>query len=192
MKKATIPISPAHFIDFIVLVLILFISLVFIIVFDFQSSSSEYWMFYLCWLGYLIFIILPFCLSYRGMMMVTITDEYIQSSFFFKKCCKLSFDEIRYVRFVKSYNYGADIRAVYIVISNELIKGKHLAITFNPKKQIVIRVTSRNYPQVKQMLTPLQLLIPFPKNFDVLKKIALNADDALSCPHPSKNDGKTF
>ena len=102
-------------------------------------------------------------------MIVTVYDEYIKSNFLTKTCCLFLLEDIRYARVVKSHNYGIDTRAVYIVLSKEPIEGKNLAVSFDPRKQIVIRVTSQNYLKIKQKLTPLHVTIPFSIIEDVFK-----------------------
>ena len=70
---------------------------------------------------------------------------------------QLDFQDVQYVSLVSSYNYGLDINSAYIVLSKEEIKGKHLASTFSPKKQIVIRVSRKNYSWLKNALQPLSI-----------------------------------
>ena len=165
MKKRLIPVSPPHLIDTIIISLMLLISIVFIIIFHIRIRDSYFWAFYISWAVFAIILSGVAVLSYRGIIVTKIDNIKIASSLLKKKCCEMNFQDIQYVSFVSSFNYGLDIKASYIVLSNEPIKGKNLAVSFSPKTQIVIRVSSKNYPMVKEWLLPLPIQQHLPYDF---------------------------
>jgi len=185
MKKKFIPISPAHLIDTIIVFSILLISLIAIIIFDFLSAFSEVWVLYLCLGVYLICIFVAFCISYRGCFVVKIDGNIIESIFFKRIYCKMTFDDAQYISFLKSSNYGIDIFAKYIVLSNEPICKKNIALTFQVKKQIVIRVSSKNYAKIKTLL-PQKVASHLPMDFKTFQNWVLKHEIHLL----KQNDGE--
>ena len=152
MKKGIIPISPSHLIDTIIIFGMLLMGLIAIIVVDLIFAFPEIWVFYLCWVIFFSIILLVSCLSYRGSFVVKIKDNVVESGLLTKIFCRMSFKDVPYVSFLNSFNYGFDVFAKYIVLSNEPICQKNIALTFHTKKQIVIRVSSKNYTKIKTLL----------------------------------------
>ena len=175
MKKRLIPVSPPHLLDTIVIASVLLISLLAIVIANVVFKDWLFWPFYLSWGVFAICLSVAFAISYRGVI-VTRIDELKASSFFINaKCYEINFQDVKYISFVTSANYGLDTNAVYIVLSNEKIKGKNLALSFSPKKQIVIRLSSKNYLWVRNILQALSIQKYMPEHFkDFLQIVRRN------------------
>lgn len=170
MKKRSTPVSPPHLIDTIIISLILLISIVAIIICHIIIRDSYFWAFYLCWGVFAIILSGVAVLSYRGIMVTKIDDTKITSFFLKKKCCEINLQDIQYISFVNSVNYGLDTKAGYIILSEFPISGKNLALSFVPKTQIVIRVSSKNYSWVRKSLHPLSIQKYLPNSFSEFHK----------------------
>ncbi len=165
-----IPVSPPHLIDAIVLATVLFASLIAIVgyhitLFFADAPDDFYWSLYLCWGVYFCVLGIVTLLTYRGIMVAKLHESYAESLLLKKRCCRLNFEEVQYVSFMRSANYGKDAHAGYIVLSAEPISGKSIALSFHVKTQIVIRVSSKNYTTVKDLLKPLQIEPYLPNGF---------------------------
>ena len=90
-----------------------------------------------------------------------------------KRYCGLHYQDIKHVLLVKSKNYGFDTKAGYIVLSNEPIEGKNLALSFKPTTQIVIRVSSKNYSWIRDSLSPLSIQEYLPDQFKAFQTMVM-------------------
>lgn len=165
-----IPVSPSRLISTLSMALILLTVMTFCIVYQFITPFPYYWIFYLCLAVYALIFFGAFAISYRGHFIAEIGSFDIKTVFMRKVCCFFKYDDIKYARFTKSTNYGFDLNAIYLVLSNEPIKGDNLAISFNPKTQIVIRITSKNQLKIKAVLTMLSLEIFNHSDFELFFK----------------------
>ena len=170
MKK--IPVSPPHFIDTIVLTIIIMSSLIAITIAHIILEFDDVIYPYLGWGLYSVGVIPIMILTHRGAVVTNIDQEMLKSVLITKTCCQLGFAEVQYVSLMLSYNYGRDLSPIYVVCSKEPIgvKGvKHIALTYKIKKQIVIRVSRKKYEEIKDALLPLQIHEYLPRYFEGLR-----------------------
>ncbi len=179
-KRFTLFVSPAHYIDTIVIFALLVFLLIGIILFAICTHDWE--AFYIpisCWFVFLTAAVLSFLLSKKGLVKVYLYEDKIQSRLLKKICCELSLKDVHYVRFVQSWNYGADTTPIYMVLSKEKIEDlKNLALTYDLKRQIVLRVTSKNWGVMKEYWQATSLNC-FDYSFSTFKQIVIEQKKVL-------------
>lgn len=94
-----------------------------------------------------------FFLIKTGFIAVYFDQNKIQSKKFKKELCQFSWQEINYIAFTKSYNYSNDTKPIYVVLAKEYFTQlRHSALSFNRNKQIVVRMTPKNFTFVMSYL----------------------------------------
>lgn len=152
-----VPVSPAFLISSITMLLIELTITLSCIIYHICNPDPSFWFAYIV-IGVWILITLGAAfVAYRGNLVVKIDPCGIKNIFLKKNYCHLYYNEIQYACFSKSANYGSDASAFYLTVSKAAVKRKNIALTFNPKKEIVIRIDSKNYLLVKEALKTLSL-----------------------------------
>lgn len=173
MKNKFIPVSPAHLIDSIIITLMLLVSIIVIVAFHIATQDLYFLAFYFSWFIFAVCLFAAMGISYRGMIIVKMGTSKIESFLLKKRYCGLHYQDIKHVLLVKSKNYGFDTKAGYIVLSNEPIEGKNLALSFKPTTQIVIRVSSKNYSWIRDSLSPLSIQEYLPDQFKAFQTMVM-------------------
>jgi hypothetical protein len=144
-------VSPAFFINSIIMGILLAMSLVFIFVFD-SIYSVEYIVVGALLGSWSIFFFVTILIAFskrKGFMHVVIGETCIQNKLFYKKYCSLCLEDINYFAFSKSCNYGFDTDSIYMILSHIQIDPiRNIALSYNPRTQIVVRITKRNYENI--------------------------------------------
>ena len=150
MKKTFV--SPAHIIDTVIIYTILIVATVALCicacVYDLESVVV-----FSIGVSIVLFIIIISVyafISRRGLAYVLFDEEGVTSFLLGKKLVRLKWEDIRYASVEKSFNYGADRKSVYMVLSIAEIQGKNLAVSYDMYKQVVVRIDEKNHIFVKE------------------------------------------
>lgn len=160
MKKAKrYFVSPAHFINTVLIYNIILVCGGGIILFAFLwGNLFSFVMLGLCWLIFFISISIGAFISRRGSIVVCLKENSVESCLIQKKKCDLKDEEICYIGFYKSYNYGNDTKPIYVVLSNQRFSNKkNIAVSYDINHEIVIRVTEKNFEEIRAFLKRLKL-----------------------------------
>ena len=148
-------VSPAHVINTVIIFALCLFSLIGILIFctwcffginlDKKDFNIAFISLITAWLVYSIVIFIVAFSTRKGLAVVRIYKDTVETKILNKSMCKLKWEDIEYIYFVKSYNYGADVSPVYAVLSKEKIEKKeNLALTYDVKNHIVVRITRKN------------------------------------------------
>ena len=116
---------------------------------------------------------IPFSLLLKKCFVIAYLDpKMVQSKRNQKTLCSFSWQDINYLSFVKSYNYSNDVKPIYVVLSKEFCpRTKNAALSFDEKKQIVLRMTKRNYDSLMIYLKKLKFFDLEITNFEGLNQL---------------------
>ena len=176
-------VSPGNFGNTLVLLILAILSLVgvcnFAVCFDLTFKETIIGYIYI--LLFFSIPIFPCAFIARNRNCITyLYDDHIESKVYRKKKCSYAWNEIKYIRFVKSYNTGKDIVPVYIVLSkDEITPRKNMALTYDIKKEIVIRLTAKNIDNVMNYFSLMGIEPLYNNNFNVLNEVICNHGDIL-------------
>ena len=115
--------------------------------------------------------------SYRGVTCVWLNEAYLETRYFITKkvFLRLNWDEVRYIAFTRSINYSFDFAPIYVVLSKEPIIGREFALTYDVKKQIVLRVDKKACKQKFQWLLNTGIdedfLMEYDRMIDLMEKM---------------------
>lgn len=176
-------VSPAHVINTVVMLILTILSLVGVCIFAvyFDLTVKETIIGYLFILFFFSLSIVPCSLmAKKRLSIVHLYHDHIESRIVGKTKCSYAWNEIKYIRFVKSYNSGADIAPVYIVLSKDEITPRiNLALTYDIKKEIVIRLTAKNIDNVMSHFSLIGIEPLYNNNFNVLNEVLCRNSDIL-------------
>ena len=146
MKKISVSDSARYLLFFFVL---LFCGIITFGLISFGLTVPFYVLFAVAFLLLVSLVVL----SYKSLVTVKITEAGIKNVFCGAALGTVRPDEIKYARLQRSSARGKDVLAVYVVLSGEEIPFQsNVALAFDPKKQFVIRMTAKTYPDVLPFL----------------------------------------
>ena len=172
MKK--IYVSPAHVVNTLIMMGIVIFAFIavwvssIIFIDDFVNVLMILGAF---WLVYTAVFLLMCFISRKGLVYISIDAHSIVSKMLSRTYCLFRWDEIKYIYFSKSYNYGNDTSPIYVVLSNSYIsKMKNPALQYDRDHQILIRMTKKNFTCIMHYLDSLES-----KELSVFKNIGYEA-----------------
>ncbi|MBE6697759.1 MAG: hypothetical protein E7581_04470 [Ruminococcaceae bacterium] len=156
MKK--VYVSPAFVINSVIMGVILLISLislfVFAIMYRIEMEFIVLASLFGSWCGLSIICILVAFFSKKGFMYAIISETHLQTKMFHKDYCTLCWEDVKHIAFTNSFNYGYDTQPIYMVLSHNQIDSTHnIALSYNPKTQIVIRISENNCQNIIDNMT---------------------------------------
>ncbi|MBE6548215.1 MAG: hypothetical protein E7667_04980 [Ruminococcaceae bacterium] len=163
--------SPALFIDFVTISVVLLLCLV--AIFVLLAIGWNITILIVLYLVFLSAIVVTAFIAKVGLIVSYITDVGITSKILAKKCCNYKWSDINYVGIFKSYNYGSDSSPVYMLISaNKPMNTKNIALTKNYYNEIVIRISKRNKEKLNICFHKLGVPSFTNMSFETMNKLA--------------------
>ena len=110
----------------------------------------------------------------RAAMRYSLTDTHVQSRNLFGTCCRLEDHEVKQIELQYSFEVWksfVDMNAVHLVCSDAYYRQvPYISRKYHRKKQVVIRVTCKNFPAVQAYLARMGVPMTF-SNFDAMMQM---------------------
>ncbi len=112
--------------------------------------------------GMLLFVILLMgFITRRGLVYVSFDEDGIWCARLGRRLAQMRWDEIGCVTFTGSHNYGKGYHTVAILTREPATFPAHYAaMTYDPRTQIVVRLSKKNYDAVMEALRRTNLEVP--------------------------------